>query len=196
MQGDLFVAPGAERGAILSPDEVHRYLLWRGGRDLQRTLWIMLNPSKADAEDDDPTIRKNLGFGEHWRSGVGEFRIHAPATYVANLFSYRATDPHDLRVRWRNGGMGAIIGPEAVQHLHDAIAHPQTETVVLAWGNLPKAFVPWSKEVTEHVRRVRSHLPVPAVCLGFTQEGFPRHPLMPGYVTPVEPVGGPVVAGG
>lgn len=76
-------------GANISPCGVYRYLLWRQwdvAKPIQ--LWCMLNPSTADGTEDDPTIRKCMGFSEH--SGFG-------AIMVVNLFAYRATSPADMK---------------------------------------------------------------------------------------------------
>ena len=47
----------------------------------------MLNPSTADATEDDPTIRACMAFAERWECGWLD---------VVNLYAFRATDPADL----------------------------------------------------------------------------------------------------
>lgn len=49
-------------------------------------MFIMLTPSTADADTDDPTIRRCIGFAKS--SGFG-------GLYVGNLFAYRSTQPID-----------------------------------------------------------------------------------------------------
>lgn len=48
----------------------------------------MLNPSTADAEIDDPTITRCIGFAKSWGFG---------GLMVGNLWAYRATDPKELK---------------------------------------------------------------------------------------------------
>lgn len=58
-------------GAALSPDGVYRYRLWRiWDDDLAPTAFVMLNPSTADAMQDDPTIRRCMSFARSWGAGV------------------------------------------------------------------------------------------------------------------------------
>lgn len=84
-------AGGETRLAILSRDGGwHRYLLariWDPSPAAALLVWIMLNPSTADHERDDPTVRRCAGFAR--RLGYGGIA-------VANLYSYRATDPREL----------------------------------------------------------------------------------------------------
>jgi len=76
------------RSAIISADGKYRYHLYRRVADGGRiAMFIMLNPSTADGEADDPTIRKCLGFCRRWRYG----ELH-----VVNLFAVRATAPFDM----------------------------------------------------------------------------------------------------
>ena len=75
--------------ATISEDGLYRYALsrtWEG--PIWSLAFIMLNPSTADATEDDPTIRKCIGFAQ--RNGCN-------AIEVVNLFAFRATDPNDLR---------------------------------------------------------------------------------------------------
>lgn len=58
------------RDAIISVCGKFRYVLEREWALHGKTLtWCMLNPSTADALDDDPTIRKCIGFSKRWGFG-------------------------------------------------------------------------------------------------------------------------------
>src|SRR5262245_34051042 len=74
--------------ARFSRDRRYRYSLSRRFGDGPTSVFIMLNPSTADAERDDPTIRKCVGFCRRW--GVGEL-------HVVNLFAFRAVSPFDMK---------------------------------------------------------------------------------------------------
>src|SRR5437588_2477108 len=89
MTTDL-LEPACSRGsAVFSPDGRYRYLLTRRlGRSRRVATFIMLNPSTADAINNDPTIRKCVGFARRWGCGLLQ---------VVNLFALRATEPRVLR---------------------------------------------------------------------------------------------------
>lgn len=157
--------PGLEvhRHADISADGLHRYTLhrwWDSGRG-PRLTFVMLNPSTADAEQDDPTIRRCVSFTRSL-GGFGGIR-------VLNLYAYRATSPADL---WRAAADGVDItgGPRNDDLLRE-VAHPgcRGETIIAAWG--------------AHARRDRVDqvLAMPgwdrALALGVTKAGAPRHPL-------------------
>jgi hypothetical protein len=79
--------PGSSRsaGATFSKDRRYRYRLWRSWGDPElRCVFVGLNPSTADESNDDPTIRKCVGFAKLWGFG---------AVDVVNLFAFRSTDP-------------------------------------------------------------------------------------------------------
>jgi hypothetical protein len=88
--------------AVISDCGIYRYRLERGaGRTLSV---IMVNPSTADAENDDPTIRKVLGFAE---------RLLCERIVVGNKFAFRATDVNELRtakdpIRSRKNGSNRL----------------------------------------------------------------------------------------
>ncbi len=101
-------------------DKRYRYTLQRnlvlGGRG--RLVWIMLNPSTADDELDDPTIRRCMKFGALW--GYADM-------VVGNLFAFRATDPRQL---------SEAVDP--VGSLNDEYLREITsgvDRIVCAWGN-------------------------------------------------------------
>ena len=143
--------------AVISDCGQYRYLLTREG-DLTATrapaVFIMLNPSTADAALDDPTIRRCKSFAQAWGCNGIE---------VVNLYAFRATNPTDL---W--------IQSDPVGEANDAWivnqAHMASE-VVCAWGANAKP---------ERVARVHAMLKTAGarlLCLGVTKSGAPRHPL-------------------
>jgi hypothetical protein len=75
--------------AVLSDCGTYRYELHRSW-DPAGSLcaWVMLNPSMADADLDDPTIRRCRSFSRSWDYG---------GIVVVNLYALRATDPEQLR---------------------------------------------------------------------------------------------------
>jgi hypothetical protein len=79
----------ADTGARFSRCKRYRYVLWRRW-DAERppVMMIGLNPSTADASNDDPTIRRCIGFARDWGAG---------GLVMTNLFAFRATYPADLK---------------------------------------------------------------------------------------------------
>ncbi len=73
------------KGAHLSPDRLYRYWLIRRW-DANRALLcvIGLNPSRADEVQDDPTLRKIIGFAMNLGFG---------GVLVLNVGAYRTKDP-------------------------------------------------------------------------------------------------------
>lgn len=146
-----------ERSAIISQCGKYRYRLWRKWAESERmpVLWIMLNPSTADASVDDATIRRCMRFSELWGFG---------AMWVGNLFAWRSTDPMAL---W---GMSEPerIGPDNERHLI-GMAH-ESEKIVCAWGN-HGGTTPWLNY------RKDVFCPGGRWLLGRTGDGSPAHPL-------------------
>lgn len=152
--------------AIISPCGTYRYRLERQTAGTGQTVIVMVNPSTADAENDDATIRKLRGFGNRYRWG----RI-----VVGNLFAYRATDVRELARSFDP------IGPENDAHLFDMLAG--ANQIVFAWGptaKLPKPLRQRWKAVAAMV----SELGQRAYCIGApAKDGHPRHPLMLAYAS-------------
>ena len=160
-------------GARLSDDGRYRYTLWRAWDDHKQLphikpkpmIFVMLNPSTADANIDDPTIRRCIGFAQ--REGLGGMG-------VINLFAYRTPLPSDLLAA-RKGGID-IIGPDnlAFQRLYIGMAVEHGTPVVAAWGSFKEA----ATEGQRFRHRMRQWFPDKRLhCLGTTGTGAPKHPL-------------------
>lgn len=166
MTDDLPPVVYTERAAALSPCGTYRYTLMRVWDPFAPcVLWACLNPSKANASEDDPSVRKMVGFARRW--GYGSITI-------VNLFAYRATDPRDLE------RAGRPIGPENYAHI--LAAARSADLVVCAWGQ----HAPRDGLRTYAVRRLIGSAGRAAVCLGRTKSGEPNHPPMLAYDTPRE----------
>jgi hypothetical protein len=161
-----------ERGASISECGRYRYELSRRWGDGPTTAFVMLNPSTADAEQDDPTIRRCIGFAR--RDGAG-------ALAVVNLYAFRATTPKEL-LRLSSAER---IGRGNVEALRHVISGTEVERVVCAWGAFPLQHM--LKRV--HVEKIAHEAGRPSVCLGTTKAGAPRHPLYVQSDTPYQAFG-------
>lgn len=155
--------------AWISPCGLYRYELTRPlDTGAGRVLWVMLNPSTADADLDDSTICKCIGFTERW--GFAKL-------VVVNLFAFRATDPAELRQ------IADPIGPDNLVALQAQLF--RYDRVVLAWGANAKR-LRRDPKIDAHVRYVEGLYP-DAACLGFNRDGSPKHPLYIKYETAPAP---------
>lgn len=155
----LFVSPVDETiyGATLSDDYLYRYRLWRTWGSGERMAWIMLNPSTADAEIDDPTIRRCMTFAR--REGYDGIE-------VINLYGLRATKPKHLLDH------PDPEGPDNSHHWNAILTDCGIGMIVAAWGaGRPR--------IAGHPipSFVYDNQPSGLFCLGTTQDGEPRHPL-------------------
>ena len=144
----------------------YRYLLTRKSEldcpDKGTALFVMLNPSTADAETDDPTIRRCRGFARDWGCA---------GLTVANLYAFRATNPSEL---WSQDDP---VGPDNNEELY-ALAKEYGD-VVCAWGANAK------HDRVQEVIRILEGAGARLWCLGTTKSGAPRHPL---YVKADQPL--------
>lgn len=157
-------------GAIISECRLYRYLLWRRIQDQPRTrrvLFVLLNPSTADALVDDHTVRKGMGFCRKWGAGVMLF---------ANLFALRSTDPNELLRAFEP------VGRDNDATFKDLFARDdKLWRVVCAWGS--------HKAVSRHQKRVDAFTALAKACkrdlycLGANDDGNPKHILMLPYAT-------------
>jgi hypothetical protein len=141
----------------------YRWVLGRDGPGGGFTTIVGVNPSTADAETDDQTIRKDKGFGKRYGWG-GLLKV--------NLFGLCATDVREL------AGVEDPVGPENDHYLRLAIE--ASKQVVVAWGRLDKQPLRWRRRW-----RVPFDLAVelgkPVLCLGTCDDGHPRHTMTLGY---------------
>jgi hypothetical protein len=136
----------------------YRYELVRHGisplRWVRPVLFIMLNPSTADADQDDATIRKCIKFAA---------RMGGTRLTVVNLFALRSTDPRALRVAEDPEGPcnDGALRSQVESHRFNGI-------IIAAWGN--DAF---ARRRAEWVTNQFG----PFQCLGRNKNGSPKHPL-------------------
>ena len=159
-------------GAIISEDGRYRYLLWREWRgthdpnnwrwidagigDPKSCLFIMLNPSTADAKEDDPTIRRCVSFAASWNFERLE---------VVNLFAHRCTDPSQLL---ELGDKDDPVGPGNLDKVQQAA--DRAGIIVCAWGAHGGHLGQYETVLGWIGDRDVYHL-------GLTSKGNPKHPL-------------------
>jgi hypothetical protein len=142
--------------AVFSEDRRYRYELGRRWADGDLLDWVMLNPSTADEDQDDPTIRRCIGFARDW--GYAGVRI-------CNLFAAPSTDPAAL--------MNYYAAPWGVDN-PEYLAHAEGPVTMCAWGShrsvdLRVGDVAWIALLRRRPARL--------MCLGINKDGHPKHPL-------------------
>ena len=140
-----------DKGAIISPCGKYRFQLWRIWDDSKPLcMFVMHNPSTADANVDDPTIRRCMGFAASWGYG---------GVYIGNLSPYRATNPKDMI----NVPFSKLLPDDNHMHINDMFSKCRMH--VLAYGNpIIPDLKPFRLGGSWHY-------------LKLTKEGNPCHPL-------------------
>lgn len=148
-----------DSNAIISSDGRYRYKLGRYWTQRKAPLvWIMLNPSTADAEKDDHTIRRCISFAKRW--GFGGIEVY-------NLFALRSRHPTSIEMA------DDPVGPENDDWLKAAARSGRK--IVAAWGACRTLRQSQrAAHVMKLLVRFRNAFPV---SLGVTKTGDPRHPL-------------------
>lgn len=150
--------------AVFDHSRAYRYGLWRdfveystrameigGIRVPEYVMFIGLNPSVADENIDDNTVRRCINYAKHWGYG---------AMIMTNIFAYRSTDPKGLLK------VQDPIGPDTDQWLQ-ALAY---------YASLKIAC--WGQEKIAHNRGEQVATLISGLsCLGTTKDGSPKHPL-------------------
>ncbi len=139
-----------DSGADFSACGKYRYRLWRvWDQQLPSVAFVGLNPSTADADKDDHTIRRCVSLAK--ANGFGRLEM-------LNIWAYRATDPRKL----------PTFVTEEEQHNTIVVYQVACSCarVIAAWSSHPKA-----------AHRLGAHGGVPKWwCFGVTKDGSPRHP--------------------
>lgn len=154
--------PDVLADAVLSTCGSYRYALFREKADRQEDLgtvtWVMLNPSTADAETDDPTLREVQKRTFGW--GYGR-------AIVVNLYALRSSTPVALLTH------PDPVGPEGDDAIWEWAS--KGDLIVAAWGAHPMAAArEWQvRTLMDANGRTLHHL-------GLTAGGFPKHPLARG----------------
>ncbi|EPR93068.1 hypothetical protein M059_09020 [Streptococcus mitis 18/56] len=122
--------------------------------------FIGLNPSTADEEANDETIRKCIGYEKRW--GYGKL-------IMANLFAFRSTDPSLLK------RVEDPVGPDNDSYIQKCVS--ESNLVIACWGNHDK-LLNLAKVLMDSLPNL--------VCLKRNKNGTPHHPLyLSKDVTPV-----------
>ena len=165
MQPSLFAA--RPRECRFSDCRRYRYTLldiWDDSKSVQP--FIGLNPSKADEERDDNTVRKCINWSKWW--GAGGY-------LMLNLFAWRDTDPAGMKAA--DDPVGPLNTP---QDLLRYIRAHDTLPTVCAWGN-HGMHLGQDQKVLAAFRKSGLEFR----CFGLNANGTPVHPLMLAYDTPL-----------
>lgn len=114
-------------------------------------LFIGLNPSTADENKDDQTIRRCIDYAQRW--GYGGLKM-------ANLFAYRATLPSDLKKAKEPIG---VDNNGYIKELSKGAA-----ITIVAWSN-DGSYLDRDKDVLKLIEE--------PMCLNINKSGQPSHPL-------------------
>lgn len=142
-----------EKGAVISEDNLYRYALWRiWDKPSGLVTFIALNPSTADDDKDDQTIKRMHSYTEAW--GYGGFN-------VVNLFAYRSTDPNELTA------IDEPIGSDNDAWIKKLTSDSNLN--VVCWGN--------TGDLDKRDKQVLKLIKDPH-CIDINKTGQPAHPLM------------------
>ena len=136
--------------ATFSLDRKYRYMLLRcWDTNKPRIAFIGLNPSTANENTDDPTIRRVVQFAKDF--GYGR-------VYMLNLFGFVTAYPEELK-----------MCEDPIGNNNEYLDHycGMVDAIVFAWGNF---------DVFGRDKEIIKKFPS-AFCLGKNKNGSPKHPL-------------------
>jgi hypothetical protein len=149
------------RAEFAGENDCHRLMLSRQMNDCEvdepYALWCGTNPSTAEADIDDPTVRREWGFTQRWG-----FKAYVKV----NVMSYRATFPKDL--------LAAGVVPSHELNLPTILDWAKNASlIVCCWGSVH----PKLRHHAEHVESALRDAGHSLCCLHLTKGGMPGHPL-------------------
>lgn len=151
----LPLQPGVRGSALFSECGRYRHCLRRnwGDFDAPYAMFIMMNPSTADHDIDDPTIRKDIYFTK---------RLGFTSCLMVNVMDYRATSPKEL----------LSVNPRSDANLPFIVEMSKNAIIIIAaWGALAGKLRRYADDV------VIALCDRQLFCMGKTASGSPRHPL-------------------
>lgn len=144
--------------AVFSKDKRYRYQLKRiWNTCLPQILFVGLNPSIADSEQDDPTTKRLIGFAKRW--GYGGFTL-------CNLYAYCTPSPKKLFA------VPNPIGNENDQWIKKSIKG--NDRMVLIYGNHGQK---------HHRDKAVLNLIKAPYCIELSKLKMPKHPLYLSYTS-------------
>lgn len=155
-----------QKTAVISEDGLYRYKLSRiWGYSDNTVCFVGLNPSTADHEKDDATIRRLRNFCQNW--GYGGF-------HIVNLFAYRSRDPKKLRKV--DNPIGDKNDDWLIRTTHSSLI----KKVIPCWGN--------KGDIDNRDFQVLKMLPHWKLYhLTLSKSGNPKHPLyLPSDTIPIK----------
>jgi hypothetical protein len=161
----LPLEPGVVGWAYFSECKRYRHLLgrhWAGGPDDDVSfepyaMWIGMNPSTAEENVDDPTVRREIRF-------TRRFGLRGYIKF--NVMDYRATSPDDL--------LKEGVEPRSSENMRWILDHARlAEQIIICHGALHPKLQHYGDEVVQALLNQGEKLS----CLGLTKHGSPRHPL-------------------
>lgn len=164
---------GTSGWADFSPDRTRRYALtrsWDASSARRHVLWVMLNPSTANASTDDRTIRRACSFARSWGGG---------GITVVSLYSLVSVRPAGL------ADEPDQLTDDESRAVRCAVGSSRVGLVVAAWGNaypLRRASmggeVLWpGRQRAQEISDVAHQEGLAVYCLATNANGSPRHPL-------------------
>ena len=149
-----------DKGAYFSESRKYRYALWRiWDKNEPLIMFIGLNPSTADENDDDRTINRVKNFASDW--GYGGF-------YMVNIFAYITPYRNELQ---------ECVDPVGENDGWLERISDKCEKIVFAWGS--------SKIARKRAKVISEKFD--GYALEINQDGSPRHPLYVKSNTKLQP---------
>ena len=157
------------RSATISACKKYRWSLTRRWNDKRPMVtWIMMNPSTADANNDDRTIERIIKFSSKWGYG---------GLMVANVYPYRSPNPKECLEWARYWETNDWDARDALMQNENVITKlvKISSKVIVAWGANPDDIY------LDNILAAISDGGINELyCLGTTKNGHPKHPLARG----------------